>query len=168
MRKRLNIADFRASDGLNPVVMQKLNTNFWNILEGFEEPEIVMVSSVSRPEPHTDESLWYKLDTGTLYIWSDTGDGWDWVSATDVVINDPETVQFVTEIAMAAGGDKNYVWTQSQSAAVWTINHNLNKYPSIRVEDSAGNDVIGDYEYLDANTVVATFTGAFSGKAYLN
>ena len=49
MAKKKNIADFRSSDGLDPIVMQKLNTNFWNIIEMFEDPEIVAVSSASEP-----------------------------------------------------------------------------------------------------------------------
>ena len=169
MRKKLNIVDFRASDGLNPIVMQKLNSNFWNLWDMFEDPEIIAVASSTEPTPRTDETLWYDTGHGTLYIWSQKPDeSWGWVSATDVVINDPATEEFVTSLVHDLGGDKNYVHNQTSSASVWTITHNLDKYPSIRVEDSAGNDVIGDYEYTDSNTVVLTFTGAFKGKAYLN
>lgn len=167
-KRRLDIYDFQASDGLNPIVMQKLNTNFWNLLEGFEDPEIVMVASIDPPTPRTDETLWYRTDTGTLYIWSETTPGnWEWVSATDVVINDEQTVELITEIASEAG-DKNYIYEQNVPAAVWTINHGLNKKPSIRVEDSVGSDVVGDYDYVDMNTVVLNFVGEFAGKAYLN
>lgn len=65
-------------------------------------------------------------------------------------------------------GDKFYVYTQSVPSDTWVVTHNLNKNPSIEVVDSAGTVVIGDYEYIDANTVRLVFGGAFSGKAYFN
>lgn len=64
--------------------------------------------------------------------------------------------------------DKNYLHTQTTASEVWQITHNLNKYPSATVIDSAGNEVIGDIEYLDANSLIITFRGAFKGKATLN
>lgn len=169
MAKKKNIADFRSSDGLDPIVMQKLNTNFWNIIEMFEDPEIVAVSSASAPTPHTDEMLWYDTADGVLNVWTQVSPGvWDWRNVTEVVIDNPETIDLITEVAMQAGGDKNYVHRQNVSSATWVIDHNLNKYPSIRVEDSAHNDVVGDYDYDSANRVTLRFAGAFSGTAYLN
>lgn len=170
-KRRLDIYDFQASDGLNPIVMQKLNTNFWNLLEGFEDPEIVMVASIDPPTPRTDETLWYRTDTGTLYIWSETTPGnWEWVSATDVVINDEQTVELITEIASEAG-DKNYHHHQEQASDTWIVQHNLNKFPTVRVEDSGGNDVIGDYGYDSTdpmNKMILHFNSVFSGDAYFN
>lgn len=169
MAKRTNIADFRASDGLNPIVMQKLNTNFWNLMEMFEDPEIVMVSSATPPIPHTDEMLWYDTADGVLNVWTQTSPGnWEWQNVTQVVIENPDAVDLITEIAMQAGGDKNYVHNQGSPSSTWVIQHGLNKYPSVRVEDSAGNDVVGDYEYDSADRMTLRFAGAFSGKAYLN
>jgi hypothetical protein len=168
-KNKKNIADFRASDGLEPIVMQKLNTNFWNLMEMFDDPEIVAVSSVSEPTPHTDEMLWYKTDTGTLYIWSQIEPGvWGWKDATDVVIESEEARRLITEIAMEAGGDKNYVHVQSVPSSTWVIDHNLDKMPSVRVEDSSGNDVVGDYRYDSNNRMTLTFAGSFAGTAYLN
>lgn len=169
MAKKKNIADFRSSDGLDPIVMQKLNTNFWNIIEMFEDPEIVAVSSASEPKPHTDEMLWYDTAHGVLNVWTQVSPGvWDWRNVTEVVIGNQETIDMITEVAMQAGGDKNHVHHQEVPSATWVIDHNLNKYPSIRVEDSARNDVVGDYDYDSANRVTLRFSGAFSGTAYLN
>ena len=61
-----------------------------------------------------------------------------------------------------------YIFSQSPASDVWTIHHNLDKYPSVTVVDNAGNIVIGNVSYEDRNTVVITFVAAFSGKAYLN
>lgn len=66
------------------------------------------------------------------------------------------------------GIDQTYTHTQSVASATWTITHNLNKRPSVTVVDSGGTVVIGDVQYIDDNTIVITFIGAFSGAAYLN
>jgi hypothetical protein len=62
----------------------------------------------------------------------------------------------------------SYVFNQNSPATTWTINHGLDFIPNITVVDSAGSVVEGDYSYPNANTVIATFSGAFAGKAYLS
>ena len=64
--------------------------------------------------------------------------------------------------------DKNYLFIQNQVSDEWIINHNLNKYPSVTVIDSADNEVIGEVEYLDKNNLKIKFANGFSGKATLN
>lgn len=64
--------------------------------------------------------------------------------------------------------DKTYVHVQTTSTAVWSIQHNLNKFPSVTVVDSGGSVVVGETVYIDNNNIQITFTSAFSGKAYLN
>ena len=64
--------------------------------------------------------------------------------------------------------DKSYVHNQNSASNEWTVTHNLRKYPTIHVQDSAGTNVIGDIEYIDANTLKIYFSSAFSGKAYCN
>ena len=73
-------------------------------------------------------------------------------------------------VAKSAGGgsDKNYRHVQGSAAATWNIAHGLGKRPSIMVVDSGGSTVEGEYSYVDDNNVTLTFTGAFSGEAYLN
>lgn len=66
------------------------------------------------------------------------------------------------------GIDQTYIHNQSTASAEWTINHNLNKYPSVTVVDSAGTICEGTVTYIDTNTIVCNFNGAFSGTAYLN
>lgn len=65
-------------------------------------------------------------------------------------------------------GDKTYVFTQQTASNRWTVNHNLNKYPSVTVVDSGNNVVVGEVEYLSTNALTITFNSAFSGKAYMN
>lgn len=64
--------------------------------------------------------------------------------------------------------DRTFVYQQGVASDTWTIPHNLGKYPSVTVVDSTGRVVVGGTQYLDSNTVVLTFSGAFSGVAYLN
>lgn len=63
---------------------------------------------------------------------------------------------------------KNFTYTQAVPSRVWTINHNLDKKPSVSVVDSADTVVVGNVEYVDDNNLVITFENIFSGKAYLN
>lgn len=66
------------------------------------------------------------------------------------------------------GGDKSEVYEQSPASATWTINHSLNKRPSVTVVDSAGTAVEGEVQYISNSQIILKFNAAFSGKAYLN
>lgn len=62
----------------------------------------------------------------------------------------------------------SYIHNQLSASSEWTIQHNLGKYPSATVVDSAGSVVTGDITYISENEIKISFQGAFSGKAYLN
>ena len=62
----------------------------------------------------------------------------------------------------------NYIHNQMVPAAAWTITHNLARFPSVTVIDSAGTTVVGDIEYLSNNAISVHFTAAFAGAAFLN
>lgn len=64
--------------------------------------------------------------------------------------------------------DLSYVHNQSVASDTWTINHGLRFIPNITVVDSAGSVVEGSYTYPNDTTIVASFSGSFSGKAYLS
>ena len=61
-----------------------------------------------------------------------------------------------------------YIYEQDVAANIWEINHNMGKFPSVTVVDSAGSVVIGAIEYIDINNLKITFNSSFGGKAYLN
>jgi hypothetical protein len=65
-------------------------------------------------------------------------------------------------------GDAFYLHDQMIAASTWTITHNLNKYPSVTIVTSAGDEVEGDVSFPTINTVTLNFSASFSGKAYLN
>lgn len=62
----------------------------------------------------------------------------------------------------------SYRYNQLSSSAEWTITHNLGKYPSVTIVDSADRVVVGEVEYISTNQLKVSFNAAFSGKAYLN
>lgn len=66
-------------------------------------------------------------------------------------------------------GDKTYVHDQFIPSTVWTIQHNLNKKPSVTVVDTAHTVVEGVVDYGDSITqLTITFNYPFSGYATLN
>lgn len=102
---------------------------------------------------------------------------------TEVVVNDDQITVNVSEqvvkVEIGTSGPQGPVWipdpdalsyvhNQSTPSATWNITHPLSFIPSVIVVDSAGNVVEGSYQYTGANTLVLTFSGAFSGKAYLS
>ena len=69
---------------------------------------------------------------------------------------------------LSSQGAPTFVFTQTVAATVWNVNHNLGKFPSISVVDTANTVVTGQYEYTDNNNVILKFSAGFAGKAYLN
>jgi hypothetical protein len=65
-------------------------------------------------------------------------------------------------------GDKNYVHPQAEASATWTVQHNLDKFPSCTMVLSTGQQGYGDVTFIDENELTITFAGAESGKAYIN
>jgi len=61
-----------------------------------------------------------------------------------------------------------YTHDQGIANSVWSMDHNLNKHPSVTVVDSGGTVVVGQVTYLNTNRLTITFKSGFSGKAYLN
>jgi hypothetical protein len=61
-----------------------------------------------------------------------------------------------------------YTFTQPVPSASWSVTHNMNKFPSVTIVDSAGNIVEGETVYNTLNTCTLNFQGSFSGKAYFN
>lgn len=66
------------------------------------------------------------------------------------------------------GADSHFTFNQGIASASWSINHNLGKFPSISVVDSAGHQGFGSVRYVDANNLVVSFAAPFAGTAYLN
>ena len=69
---------------------------------------------------------------------------------------------------MSTLSDYEYIHTQGVASALWTVNHNLNRYPAVTVRDSAKNVIQCEIDYVDLNTLIVTSAGAFSGVARCN
>lgn len=65
------------------------------------------------------------------------------------------------------GPDVNFTQEFTISSTV-PVNHNLNKYPSVNVIDSAGDEVMGEIFYSSLNQVILTFAAPFSGRVTCN
>lgn len=94
----------------------------------------------------------------------------------DIVIIEDRVVE-VVEVAQQgppgpagggeAGADKNYVFNLTGESDV-VVTHNLGKFPSVTIFDSSGNEIQGDYQFLDTLRTRLIFSAGFSGKAIFN
>ena len=75
--------------------------------------------------------------------------------------------KLVTERAVALAVD-SYVHDQAVPSDTWVIVHNLGRYPSVTVVDSAGNQFMVQIEYNSKKKLTLYMNGATTGKAYLN
>lgn len=73
-----------------------------------------------------------------------------------------------TQVITTLNSDKTFVYTQMVASESWDIVHDLDKYPSVTIVDSANSIVVGEVSYINKNELIVNFSGAFSGKAYLN
>ena len=93
---------------------------------------------------------------------------------TEVIIVQP----VIPNVTIAAPGPQGpagaftpsdivYTHTQAVSSATWTINHNLGFNPLAIVLYSGGTQCEGTVTYPSTNQMIITFTGAFTGVAYI-
>lgn len=86
----------------------------------------------------------------------------------------PESADFKTINGESLQGEgdiqvnTHYAHLQPSASDTWVIEHNMNRYPSVTVVDSAGTEVIGEKIYNSENQVTLKFSSPFAGKAYLN
>lgn len=99
-----------------------------------------------------------------------------YIDTTNLVIYGPKTLNGWGSGTTMVGpqgpqGDPaigTYIHVQGTASSTWTINHNLGFFPNIEVVDSAGTAVIGNYQFIDLDTLIVTFRDPFAGKAYLS
>lgn len=63
--------------------------------------------------------------------------------------------------------DKNYTITFAPTDTL-IVTHNLNKYPAVSVITSAGDEVIGNIEYLTLDSLMLVFSSSFGGRVTCN
>jgi len=89
-------------------------------------------------------------------------------SGSNGVISENAFYDFAVFTLSSGLADKTFEFTQGVPATTWNIQHDLGKFPSITVIDTADTVVTGQYTYIDNNNVTLTFSAGFAGKAYLN
>lgn len=107
-------------------------------------------------------------DGGGVQIFGGGGGGEviDIIAGTNITVDKTNPLAPVIS-APDTGGDKNYHQAFTNESTI-VAEHNLNKYPSVTVIDSAGSEVVGAIEYNDLNTVTVSFIGSFTGELTLN
>lgn len=101
------------------------------------------------------------------YVKDTTINNTDKVIGTDGVTGDTLNYK-IGDLANFIAASNTYVYTQTVTASSWEIEHNLGRFPSVEVVDSAGSVVVGDIVYFNENNITITFSAPFTGKAYLN
>jgi len=90
----------------------------------------------------------------------------------DALINrdlpDQHPISAITGLEEALRRADTFVFEQAVASDTWEIEHNLNKFPSVTIVDSAGTVYYPAVQYIDENNVIVTMNGATTGKAYLN
>ena len=129
----------------------------------------------------------YDTTLHLLYAWD--GNQWDQMSVSQEQITEIEEAFNKTVVAIDITSDTqnrtitltyrdnlsiqdtykfSHIHNQTVSSSTWSITHNLNKYPSVSIVDSSNEEVIGEVEHINANSLTVKFSAPFSGKAFLN
>lgn len=61
--------------------------------------------------------------------------------------------------------DNNYYHPQNTPSLVWTIEHNLGKYPAALAMDTGGRRLWGNEEYPDTDVMIIRFSTPQAGSA---
>jgi hypothetical protein len=80
----------------------------------------------------------------------------------------PTNVCTIIDLELLLKSEGTFIFTQSTPLIVWTITHNLGKFPSVTVVDNNNQVVVGDINYINTNVLSITFDEPFAGFAYLN
>jgi hypothetical protein len=142
-----------------------INTNDQNIqtyLNYFEDLRVMLTQTDNQ-----NNFALYSIDTIT-----DSGSGYSTLAVTFIEGNGSLVGNKYYAMAYSPKGqtDKNFVSSNISFSAntAETINHNLNKFPSVTTVDSAGSHVVGDVQHINDNSFTITFTSSFTGKVYAN
>ena len=129
----------------------------------------------------------YDTTLHLLYAWD--GNQWDQVSISESNLSQIADAFNKTVVAIDVTADNenrtitltyrdnlsiqdsykfSHIHNQTVSSSTWNITHNLNKYPSVSVVDSSNEEVIGEVQHINPNSLTVKFSAPFSGKAFLN
>jgi len=75
---------------------------------------------------------------------------------------------FISLLKYAGANDANFLYTLDGSTNVYTIDHNLNKYPAVTIFDANNAEVETQIVFNSLNRATLTFSLPFTGKASFN
>jgi hypothetical protein len=106
-----------------------------------------------------------------ITAYTDNGNGFytlalSYIGGNGVLVD--QSYYDIANFVLDAGGDKNFVFTQATPSATWSIQHNLNKFPSVTSVNNSNIKMFGEVTYVDENNLTINFSAGFSGKAYMN
>lgn len=113
------IVEFNMSDGIPPLVMQKLNANFQNLIGAGVDHTGNIITGTVYPDNATDGAIFYNTETGDISVWRNLGEAWGWSSATSADIAGIE--QAVQEALELVEAIDQHFWTDTQGAHVTDI-----------------------------------------------
>ena len=88
------------------------------------------------------------------------------IAGPGIIIDDTDVARPVIS-ASGGSGDKTFIQDFTMQHTV-NVTHNLQKYPSATVMNSAGDYVVATVRYIDINSLIVQFTAPFSGRITLN
>ena len=80
----------------------------------------------------------------------------------------PTNVCTIIDLEDIIGHEATFVQCFENVSDTWTVTHNLGRFPSVTVVDSANTVVVGNVDYKSTQQLVITFNAPFSGCVYLN
>lgn len=94
----------------------------------------------------------------------------------DILIVESDSSTDIIEVAtpgpqgpqgLSGSAASSYVHDQMTASTVWTINHNLGKFPTPNFFDSLDEEIEGSVHHVNNNQLTVLFTSAVSGKGYM-
>lgn len=143
----------------------KLGTDISSVYEFLEGSRVIIQKA-------SNVSVLGVFDWNTSTVDSNNSDFYNitlsYIDGLSYLENEEEYLVYLLQYDVAASNDKFYSEEIAQATNPWSINHNLNKFPSVTVVLSTGQKGHGDVTYVDNNNVRITFSGDESGKVYIN
>lgn len=168
----LNIYTMETGDGREIELAVVEDFICWRRVNDINWIQLVPLSALKGDAPIRGIDYWTEEDKAAIleYVNGAIGGNIPHSNLVDRDAPDSHPISSITglEEELDRVSDKNYIHQQRSASDSWTIVHNLNKYPSITIVDSANNTVVGEVTYISLNEINIKFTGAFSGKAFLN
>ena len=114
------VVEFNMSDGLPPLVMQKLNSNFKSLGSIDDLSGGKILTGTVMPPNASDGAFFYNTETGDLSVWRNTGEVWEWSSVAD--ITDVDALEAVmNEIQVVANATAQHFWTAGDGVHVTDV-----------------------------------------------